>query len=99
MKSINPLKNSGMEEIELKAYPAKDTGWEVKLEEKRENTASLLAKIIVVLFAVMVLSSLCLLLSDKYSTKVADYIEMVLPSISTLIGVVFGFYFSQSRIK
>jgi hypothetical protein len=83
--------------------PIKQTEMKVTLEEKinikREDTASLLAKIIVILFAVMVLSSLYLLFCDKYSAKIINYINIVLPSITTLIGVVFGFYFSQSRIK
>jgi membrane glycosyltransferase len=100
MKSINPVENSETgKEIKEKTYPVKDTGFEVKLDEKRENIASLLAITIVVLFAVMILSFLYLIFIGKFSTEMIEYINIVLPSITTLIGMVFGFYFSQSRIK
>ena len=99
MKNNDTLKNSGIEKKLEKTYPYRDTGLKVDLDEKRENIASWLAIIIVVLFAVMVLSTLYLILIGKFSTEITEYINIVLHSITTLIGVVFGFYFSQSRIK
>ena len=99
MKNNDPLKNSGMKKKLEKTYPFRDTGLKVDLDEKRENIASLLAITIVVLFAVMILSFLYLIFIGKFSTEMIEYINIVLPSITTLIGMVFGFYFSQSRIK
>jgi len=96
MDKINPLKYSGMK-IKLEEM-ANDIGIKFRLEEIRENIASWLALIIVFLFGIIVLSCLYLLSIDKYSAEMTEYISIVLPSITTLIGVIFGFYFSQSRL-
>lgn len=96
MDKINPLKYSGMK-IKLEEM-ASDSGIKFRLEEIRENIASWLALIIVFLFAIIVLSCLYLLSTDKFSTEITEYVNIVLPSITTLIGVIFGFYFSQSRL-
>lgn len=96
MDKVNPLKYSGMK-IKLEEM-ASDIGIKFRLEEIRENIASWLALIIVSLFAIIVLSCLYLLSIDKFSTEITEYINIVLPSITTLIGVIFGFYFSQGRL-
>ncbi len=97
MDKINPVKKYSGAKIRLEEM-ANDVGIKFRLEEIRENIASWLALIIVCLFAIMVLSCLYLMSIDKYSAEMTEYINIVLPSITTLIGVVFGFYFSQSRL-
>lgn len=99
MESAYLGKNSGMQIKLEKIGEGSGIKFKFKVEEIRENIASILAMIIVLLFAGMILSSLYLLSIGKYSTKVIEYTSIVLPSITTLMGVVFGFYFSQSRIK
>jgi hypothetical protein len=69
-----------------------------KPELKRENTASALAIIIVLTFSILVISSLYLLFFKEGSEKIIDYISIVLPPVTTLIGMVFGFYFSEKRL-
>lgn len=89
--------------IGQKYEPTKKTGWEINLEEEisreRENTASVLAKIIIWTFVLLSGFASLLLFTNEYSSKVIDCINIIFHPFATLIGVVFGFYFSQGRIK
>ena len=96
-------KNPKDPEIGQKFSPTKKTGWEITVEEEiskeRENTASILAKIIIWAFVLLSGFASALLFTNEYSSKVIECINIIFHPFATLIGVVFGFYFSQSRIK
>lgn len=68
-------------------------------ELKREITASVLAIIIVGTFSLLVIGSLYFLVTKECSEEIINYTNIVLPPITTLIGMVFGFYFSEKRFK
>lgn len=115
MKKIDSEKNSGTETKEVK--PEKKDMSKVKFTDlaslrgmgeetpaviKREDTATILAIILISTFSILVISSLYLLFTNfnkELSEKIIEYINIVLPPVATLIGMVFGFYFSEKRLK
>jgi len=64
----------------------------------QEDTASCIAKIIIYTFATMIIISLFLSIYDNLFNKVMGYLNIVLPTITTLVGMILGFYFSEKRI-
>lgn len=103
-EKINPIENTEME-VELSPLdfinfaPLRGMSGEEKTVIKRENTASIVAIIIVLTFSILVIASLYLLFFKEGSEKIIDYVSIVLPPITTLIGMVFGFYFSETRLN
>lgn len=73
------------------------------IEEKRENTAGWLAIGSLVIFAITILAPLvALILAEGNISSIEgllEFIKVILPAETALLGMSFGFYFSQSRLK
>lgn len=73
------------------------------IEERRERTAGWLAIGSLVIFALTILAPLvALILAEGNISSIEgllEFIKVILPAETALLGMSFGFYFSQSRLK
>jgi hypothetical protein len=71
------------------------------IEVKRENTAMWLSIATVTIFGLTILATLGALLWVHPSRLpgLLEFIKVILPAETALLGMSFGFYFSQSRLK
>jgi len=66
----------------------------------REGTATFLAYTVSIVFCVIIaLPLLFIFLFRVLDPGMSEFIKSVLPSITTLLGVAFGFYFSEKRLE
>lgn len=71
----------------------------VKLDAKREGTATILAYSAVTILGILViLPILFFFVYRVLDPGLSDFIRSIVPSITTLLGLVFGFYFSEKRL-
>lgn len=70
------------------------------LEPQRERTATFLAYTVSIAFCgVIALPLLFVFLFNKtIATETSDFIKSILPAVSAILGLVFGFYFSEKRL-
>ncbi len=73
------------------------------IEEQREKIAGILSIVTIVIFGVTILAPLvALILAGGNISKInglLEFIKVILPAEAALLGVSFGFYFSQTRLK
>lgn len=82
------LKNIIMS-IEKKELNIGVTGGEIK--KSRENTRSWIAKAITLMFALVIVVMFCFV----YQNKELENFNIVISSLSGLVGVILGFYFGK----
>ena len=70
------------------------------LDTQREGTATVLAYIVAIFFCVIVgLPILFFFIYRVLDPGLSDFIRSIIPSLTTLLGLVFGFYFSEKRLN
>lgn len=71
------------------------------IEVQREKTAKWLSYIVIGVFAVTIIATIVALIWVHYSrlTNLLEFIKVILPAETALLGTIFGFYFSQSRLQ
>ncbi len=71
------------------------------IEEQRESTAKWLAYVIAGVFALTTLVTIAALiwLDPSKTPTLLEFVKVILPALTALLGTAFGFYFSQSRLK
>lgn len=71
----------------------------IKLDVKREGTAAILAySVVTILGILVVLPILFFFVYRVLDPGLSDFIRSIVPSLTTLLGLVFGFYFSEKRL-
>lgn len=66
---------------------------------RREGTATFLAYTVSIVFCIIItLPLLFIFFFRDLDPGISEFIKSVLPSITTLLGVAFGFYFSEKRL-
>ncbi len=71
---------------------AEKQDFQIGTEVIREKTTSWLAGSIMIAFLIII--SLPIWVPSSF-----DYVKYILPSITTLLGMAFGFYFSERRLN
>lgn len=70
------------------------------IDTQREGTAAFLAYAVSVAFCVIIAFPLLFIFLFRFlDPGISEFIKSVLPSITTLLGVAFGFYFSEKRLE
>lgn len=70
------------------------------LDTQREGTATFLAYTAAIVFGIIViLPILFFFLYRVLDPGISDFIRSIVPSLTTLLGLVFGFYFSEKRLR
>lgn len=71
------------------------------VERRREKTAMWLSVVTVGVFAFTILAALGALLwvEESRLSELIEFVKILLPAETALLGTAFGFYFSQTRLK